>query len=146
MIQHQSTERGTVVKDFREFLLRGNLIDTAVGIVIGLAFTAVVTALVADIITPIIAAIFGKPDFSNLTFTINNSTFRYGSFINALISFVLIAFAVYFIVVKPVAAIRARRRSVEEATTRECPECTSEIPIAARRCPLCTAEIATAAA
>jgi len=144
MIQHQSTERGRVVKDFREFLLRGNLVDTAVGIVIGLAFAAVVTALVADIITPIIAAIFGKPDFSNLTFTIHKSRFLYGSFINAVISFVLIAFAVYYIIVKPVNAIRARRRAVEEATTRECPECLSEIPLAARRCSFCTAEVGAA--
>ena len=131
------------MKDFREFLLRGNLVDTAVGIVIGLAFAAVVTALVADIITPIIAAIVGKPDFSQLTFTIHKSKFFYGSFINAVISFVLIAFAVFYIVVKPVNAMRARRKVEEEATTRDCPECASEIPIVARRCPFCTAQLAT---
>jgi large conductance mechanosensitive channel len=134
------------VKDFRAFLLRGNLVDTAVGIVIGLAFAAVVTALVADIITPIIAAIFGQPDFSNLTFTIHKSRFLYGSFINAVVSFVLIAAAVFYIVVKPVNAIRQRRKAEEEATTRECPECLSEIPIAARRCSFCTAEVGAAGA
>jgi large conductance mechanosensitive channel len=133
------------VRGFREFVLRGNLIDTAVGIVIGLAFAALVTAFVADIITPIIAAIAGKPDFSRLTFTINKSHFLYGSFINAVLSFLFIAAAVYFFIVKPVAAIRARRAATEEATTRACPECTSEIPIAARRCPFCTAAIAPAA-
>jgi large conductance mechanosensitive channel len=134
------------VKDFRAFLLRGNLVDTAVGIVIGLAFAAVVTALVADIITPIIAAIFGQPDFSNLTFTIHKSRFLYGSFINAVVSFVLIAAAVFYIVVKPVNAIRRRREAEEEATTRECPECLSEIPIAARRCSFCTVEVGAAGA
>ena len=130
------------MKDFREFLLRGNLVDTAVGIVIGLAFAAVVTALVADIITPIIAAIVGKPDFSDLTFTIHKSRFLYGSFINAVLSFLLIAAAVYFIVVKPVNALRERRKVEDEATTRDCPECLSEIPIAARRCSFCTTELA----
>jgi large conductance mechanosensitive channel len=130
------------VKDFREFLLRGSLVDTAVGIVIGLAFAAVVTALVADIITPIIAAIVEKPDFSDLTFTINKSRFLYGSFINAVLSFVLIAFAVFYIIVKPVNAMRARRKAEEEATTHECPECLSEIPIAATRCAFCTAVVA----
>jgi large conductance mechanosensitive channel len=138
--------KGQVVKDFRAFLLRGNLVDTAVGIVIGLAFAAVVTALVADIITPIIAAIFGQPDFSNLTFTIHKSRFLYGSFVNAVVSFVLIAAAVFYIVVKPVNAIRQRRKAEEEATTRECPECLSEIPIAARRCSFCTAEVGAAGA
>ena len=97
--------KGAPGEDFREFLLRGNLVDTAVGIVIGLAFAAVVTAFVADLITPIIAAIFGKPDFSSLTFTINGSHFLYGAFINAVISFVAIAAAVFFFVVKPVNAL-----------------------------------------
>ena len=130
------------MKDFKAFLLRGNLVDMAVGIVIGLAFAAVVTALVADLITPIIAAVFGKPDFSNLTFTINKSKFFYGSFINAVISFVLIAAAVFFFVVKPVNAFIARRVKDEEATTRDCPECLSEIPNAATRCAFCTAQVA----
>jgi large conductance mechanosensitive channel len=134
------------VKDFREFLFRGNLVEVAVGLVMGLAFAAVVTAFVADIITPIIAAIFGKPDFSNLTFTIHKSHFFYGSFINALIAFVAIALAVFFFVVKPVNVIIERRKRNEEAVTRDCPECLSEIPIAAKRCSFCTAEVGPATA
>jgi large conductance mechanosensitive channel len=125
------------MKDFKEFLLRGNLVDTAVGIVIGLAFAAVVTALVADLITPLIAAIFGKPDFSGLSFTINGSHFLYGAFINALIAFILIAAVLFYLVIKPVNALRARRRA-EEPTTRDCPHCLSAIPVAAQRCAFCT--------
>jgi large conductance mechanosensitive channel len=136
------------VRDFREFLLRGNLVDMAVGIVIGIAFAAVVTALVADIITPIIAAIGGQPDFSGLSFTIHKSHFLYGAFINAVISFVVIAAAVFFLVVKPVNALMARRKTEPpvDTTTRACPECLSEIPIAARRCAFCTAEVGAGAA
>jgi large conductance mechanosensitive channel len=130
-----------MLKEFREFLLRGNLIEIAVGLVLALAFTAVVTSLVEDLITPIIAAIFGQPDFSGLTFTINDSTFRYGEFLNALIAFVLIAAVLFFLVVRPVNVILERRKRGEEATTRECPECLSEIPVAARRCAHCTAEV-----
>ncbi len=134
------------MKEFKVFLLRGNLVDMAVGIVIGIAFGAVVTAFVADLITPIIAAIFGQSDFSALTFTINGSKFLYGSFLNAVISFVTIAFAVFFFVVKPVNALMARRRTEgpEDPTTRACPECLSEIPIAASRCAFCTAEVGAA--
>ena len=132
------------VKGFREFLARGNLVDLAVAVVIGTAFTAVVAALVADVITPLIAAIAGKPDFSSLTFTINHSTFRYGAFFNALISFLIIAAVVYFLVVKPMAALLARSTRVKEATERDCPECLSSIPIAARRCKYCTADVAPA--
>ena len=134
------------MKDFREFLISGNLVDTAVGIVIGLAFAAVVTALVADLITPLIAAIFGKPDFSSLTFTINGSHFLYGAFINAVLSFVAIAAAVFFFVVKPVNSLR-ERRSAElplDVPTHPCPECLSDIPVAAHRCAFCTAEVAAA--
>ena len=134
----------THVKGFREFLTRGNLVDLAVAVVIGTAFTAVVAALVADVITPLIAAIAGKPDFSSLTFTINHSTFRYGAFFNALISFLIIAAVVYFLVVKPMAALLARSTRVKEATERDCPECLSSIPIAARRCKYCTADVAPA--
>jgi len=130
-----------MLKEFREFLLRGNLIEIAVGLVLALAFTTVVTSLVEDLITPIIAAIFGQPDFSGLTFTINDSTFRYGEFLNALIAFVLIAAVLFFLVVKPVNAILERRKRAAEPTTRECPECLSEIPLAARRCAYCTAEV-----
>jgi large conductance mechanosensitive channel len=131
------------MKDFKEFLLRGNLVDMAVGIVIGVAFAAVVTALVSDLITPLIAAIGGKPDFSSLSFTIHKSHFLYGSFFNALISFVVIAAVVFYFVVKPVNALMRRYRTEPEVvqTTRECPECLSQIPIAARRCAFCTAQL-----
>lgn len=132
-----------LLKDFREFLLRGNLVDLAIAFVIGVAFAAVVTALVEDLITPIIAAIAGKPDFSGLTFTINGSHFLYGHFLNAVITFVSIAAAVFFFVVKPVNALMARRKTeppVDESV-RQCPECLSDIPKAARRCAFCTAEV-----
>jgi large conductance mechanosensitive channel len=134
-----------MLQEFKAFLFRGNIVDLAVAVVIGIAFGAVITALVADIITPLIAAIFGSHDFSALTFTINNSTFLYGAFINAVISFVLIAAAVFFVVVKPMNAIDARRTKDEPAaTTRDCPECLSEIPLAAKRCRYCTAEVGAA--
>jgi large conductance mechanosensitive channel len=138
----------SAARDFKQFLLRGNVVDLAVGVVIGLAFGAVVTALVADLLTPLIAAIFGSHDFSGLTFTIHKSRFLYGSFLNALISFVTIAAAVFFLVVRPVNALMARRRTEPpvDATTRQCPECLSEIPIAARRCAFCTAVVGEGAA
>jgi large conductance mechanosensitive channel len=132
-----------LLKDFRTFLLRGNLVDMAVGIVIGIAFAALVTALVTDLITPIIAAIVGKPDFSGLSFTIHKSRFLYGDFLNAAITFASIAAAVFFFVVKPVNALLARRKTeppVDE-TVRQCPECLSEIPVAARRCAFCTVQL-----
>ena len=131
------------MKDFKEFLLRGNLVDMAVGIVIGVAFAAVVTALVGDLITPLIAAIGGKPDFSNLSFTINKSHFLYGSFINALITFVVIAAVIFFLVVKPVNALMARYKTEPdvEQTTKDCPHCLSSIPIGASRCAFCTADL-----
>jgi large conductance mechanosensitive channel len=134
------------VKEFKAFLLRGNVVDLAVAVVVGAAFGAVVTSLVANIITPIIAAIFGKQDFSNLTFTINGSVFRYGAFLNALIAFVTIAAAVFYFVVVPVNALMARRRTeppVDE-TVRSCPECLSDIPAKASRCAFCTAQVAPA--
>jgi large conductance mechanosensitive channel len=129
-----------VLKDFKEFLLRGNVVDLAVAVVIGVAFTALVTALVADLLTPLIAAIFGKHDFSSLTFTINGSVFRYGAFLNALIAFVSIAAAVFFFVVQPVNALMRRRRGDKDEgeSTRPCPECLSEIPREAHRCAFCT--------
>jgi large conductance mechanosensitive channel len=132
-----------MVKDFKTFLLRGNVVDLAVGLVIGIAFGAVVTALVADMITPIIAAIIGKPDFSSLTFTINGSKFLYGSFLNALLAFVAIAAAVFFFVVQPVNALMARRRTSTDADsdTKPCPECLSEIPKAARKCAFCASVV-----
>jgi large conductance mechanosensitive channel len=129
--------------EFRELILRGNVVDLAVGIVIGAAFGAVVTALVTDIITPIVS-IPGKTDFSSWTFSINSSVFRIGAFINAVISFILIAAAVFFFVVKPVNALMALRKTETPAgpTTRDCPYCLSKVPLAATRCAYCTADIA----
>jgi large conductance mechanosensitive channel len=111
-----------MLKEFREFVLRGNVVDLAVAVVMGAAFGAVVTAFVTDIITPVIAAIFGKPDFSGLQFTINGSTFRYGAFLNAVVSFLLIATAIFFFVVKPVNALMARRKAKEEPAPEAPPE------------------------
>jgi large conductance mechanosensitive channel len=133
-----------VLNDFKTFLFRGNVVDLAVAVVVGTAFTALVAALVADILTPIIAMVFGKHDFSQLTFTINSSTFKYGAFLNALITFVSVAAAVFFFVVLPVNALMSRRVQ-EDPETKECPQCTSAIPEKARRCPLCTSELAPAA-
>ncbi len=132
-----------MLKGFRSFILRGNVVDLAVGIVIGAAFGAVVTALVSDFITPIIAAIGGKPDFSSLYFTINGSKFAYGHFLNALISFLIIAAAVYFFVVIPVNRLMARYKpSAEEPVpTKDCPHCLSAIPAAATRCAFCTSDV-----
>jgi large conductance mechanosensitive channel len=131
----------TLVTDFKKFLVRGNVVDLAVAVVIGTAFAAVVKALVSDLLTPIIALIFGKPDFSNLAFTINSSHFAYGDFINALITFLSVAAAVFFFVVAPVTKLQ-ERRAQETPDEKECPECTSAIPIKARRCPQCTAQLA----
>jgi len=131
-------------KGFKQFMMRGNVIDLAVAVVMGAAFGAVVTAMVGDLITPLIAAIVGKPDFSGIQFTVNNSKFLIGDFINKLVSFVLIAAAVYFFVVVPVNAVVARMHRGEappDPTTKKCPECLSEIPIAAKRCAHCTTAI-----
>ena len=135
------------MKDFREFLLRGNLVDMAIGIVIGVAFAAVVAALVSDLITPLIAAIGGQPNFADLSFTIHKSHFLYGAFINALISFVVIAAVVFFFVVRPVNALMARYRTeppVDEPT-QKCPQRLSEIRVAASRCAFCTQPVGAAA-
>jgi large conductance mechanosensitive channel len=132
------------MKGFKQFLLRGNVLDLAVAVLMGAAFGAVVTALVKDLITPLIAAIVGKPDFSAIAFTINNSKFLVGDFINAVVSFLLIAAAVYFFVVLPVNRILARMRRGEaptDPTTKKCPECLSEVPIAARKCAFCTSAL-----
>ena len=129
------------MKGFREFLTRGNLVELAIAVVIGTAFTAVVTAVVVDLITPLIAAIAGKPDFSSHPFTINHTTFRSGAYFNALISFLIIAAVVYFLVVKPMAALLTRLDRNKAATERDCPECLSSIPIAATRCKYCTVEV-----
>ncbi len=127
------------MKGFRAFLLRGNVIELATAVVIGVAFGVVITAFVKDLVTPLIAAIGGQPDFSTLTFTINNSKFLYGDFLNALIAFVLISAVVYFLVIAPYTALMARSRKEPPAdpTTKKCPECLSEIPIDARRCAFC---------
>ncbi len=129
-------------KEFKAFILRGNVVDLAVGIVIGAAFGALVTAFVKDLLTPLIAALFGKPNFSNLTFSINNSTFYYGDFVNFVISFLLVAAALFFFVIKPInwLTARARREPAPEPDTTKCPECLSVIPVGARRCAFCTAE------
>ena len=133
------------MKDFKEFLLRGNLVDMAVGIVIGLAFAAVITALVADLITPLIAAIGGKPNFANLSFAVNHSHFLYGAFINALITFLIIAAVIFFLIVKPVNALMARRRTetAVDAATQKCAHCLSEIPVGATVCAFCTRDVAS---
>src|SRR5689334_7359362 len=133
-----------MLKGFRTFILRGNVLDLAVAVVIGGAFGAVVTALVKDLITPLIAALVGKPDFSAILFEVNGSKFLIGDFLNALTAFVLISAAIYFFVVLPVNALTARMRRGEvppDPTTRKCPECLSEVPIAARRCAFCTSSL-----
>jgi large conductance mechanosensitive channel len=134
----------SVLKEFKQFLLRGNVVDLAVAVVIGAAFAAVVQALVADILTPLIAAIFGKPNFSTLSFTINSSHFLYGDFLNAVFSFVTIAAVVFFFVVKPINFLieRSRREPPLDPTTMKCPECLSEVPLAAKRCAYCTVQLA----
>jgi len=134
-----------MLSGFKQFILRGNVVDLAVGVVIGAAFGAVVTAFTKDLLTPFIAAIVGKPDFSAIHFTINGSLFPVGDFINAAVSFVLVAAAVYFFVVTPLNALIARMRKAPapaDPTTKKCPECLSEIPIGAHRCAHCCSQVA----
>ena len=132
-----------MLKGFGQFLMRGNVIDLAVAVVICGAFGAIVTALVKDLITPLIAAIVGKPDFSAIAFTINNSKFAIGDFINAVVAFLLVAFAIYFFVVVPMNSVTARFKKPDAAPAlKECPECLSDIPAAAKRCKFCTAAVA----
>jgi large conductance mechanosensitive channel len=135
-----------MLKEFRDFVLRGNVVELAVAVVIGAAFGAVVTAFVASFVTPLIAAIGGKPDFSALAFTINGSKFTYGAFFNALLSFLIIAAVIFFFVVRPLNKLMARFKTEGpvDKPTHECPSCLSEIPIAARRCAFCTSEVAPA--
>ncbi|HWD73883.1 MAG TPA: large conductance mechanosensitive channel protein MscL [Solirubrobacteraceae bacterium] len=133
-----------MLQDFKKFLFRGNVVDLAVAVVVGTAFTALVKALVTDILTPIIALIFGKPNFEALSFTINGSHFLYGDLLNALFTFLTIAAVVFFLVVAPINTLMARR-ATEDPATKECPECTSAIPLRARRCPQCTSELAATA-
>jgi large conductance mechanosensitive channel len=139
-----------MLKEFKQFILRGNVIDLAVAVVVGAAFTAVIAAMVKDLITPLIAAIFGKPNFSSLTFTVNHSKFNYGSFLNALISFLIVATVVFFAVVTPLTQLMKRLNLLptEEPApvTRPCPECLSDVPEQARRCAFCTSELPLSAA
>jgi large conductance mechanosensitive channel len=129
-----------MIKGFRDFLLRGNVIDLAVAVIIGAAFTAIVTSFVSNIINPLIAAIVGKPDFSALVLTVNGGVIKYGNFLDSVISFVLIATVVYFMIVAPMNYVMAKMRKpeAEEPTTKSCPQCLSDIPLAATRCKFCT--------
>lgn len=132
-----------MVKGFGRFLMRGNVVDLAVAVVIGAAFSAVVTAFTKDLLTPLIAALFGKPDFAALAFTLNGSRFAVGDFFNAIVSFVLVAAAIYFFVVSPMNALveRLKKPEPEPLAMRECPQCLSEIAAAAKRCKFCTSPI-----
>src|SRR5215211_3749786 len=135
-----------MLKEFRDFILRGNVVELAVAVVVGAAFGAVVTAFVSSFVTPLIAAIGGKADFSALAFTINGSRFTYGLFLNALVSFLIIAAVVFFFIVRPLNTLMARRRPEPpvDRVVRPCPECLSDIPQEARRCAFCTAEVGAA--
>lgn len=128
-----------MLKEFKQFLLRGNVVDLAVGVVIGAAFGTIVSALVSDLLTPLVAAIAKVPDFNGLAFTVNGSKFLIGHFINALISFVLVASAVFFCVIKPMNMLiaRSRKEAPADPTTKKCTECLSEIPADAKRCSYC---------
>jgi large conductance mechanosensitive channel len=136
-----------IINEFKAFILRGNVIDLAIAVVIGVAFGAVVTALVTDLITPLIAAIGGQPDFSAVYFVVHNSKFRIGDFIDEIISFLIIAAVLFFLVIKPINALEARRKSGEappDPTTKDCPYCLSTIPIKATRCAYCTQDLTAA--
>lgn len=129
-----------MIKGFKDFILRGNVIDLAVAVIIGVAFGAIVTSLVTNIITPLIAAIVGKPDFSALTFTLNGGIIKYGSFLNSVIDFLLLASVVYFVIVVPMNYVMSRLKKpvVAEVTTKVCAQCISDVPLAASRCKFCT--------
>jgi large conductance mechanosensitive channel len=130
------------VSGFRKFLMRGNLVDMAVAVVVGVAFNSVVQSLISGLITPLITAITGKKTyFANLTFYLHGSTFHYGAFVNALISFVVIAAVVYYLLVAPASRLTAIAQRNKLATDRQCPECLSQIPLAAKRCMYCTSEV-----
>ena len=135
-----------MIKEFRQFILRGNLVDLAVAVVVGTAFTALVNQFVKSIITPLVAAVFGKPDFSNLAFTINSSRFTYGDFLNALLTFLIVAAVMFFLVVKPVNALMERFKTEPDVDkeTRDCPECLSAVPVGATRCAFCTSTLSPA--
>ena len=127
-----------MIKGFKEFILRGNVIDLAVAVIIGAAFTAIVTSLVTNIITPLVAAIVGKPDFSALTFNVHGGVIKYGNFLNAAIAFFLVASTVYFFIVVPMNYALARFKKPVDPTTKPCAQCLSDIPLAATRCKFCT--------
>ena len=145
-------KRGSAMKiidEFKAFILRGNVVDLAIAVVIGAAFGAIVTALVSDLITPLIAAIGGQPNFSGIYFTIHNSRFRIGDFIDSVLSFLIIAAVVFFLVIQPINALQARRKSGEappDPTTKDCPYCLSTIPVRATRCAYCTQDLSGPAA
>jgi large conductance mechanosensitive channel len=137
-----------MLKDFRAFILRGNLVDLAVAVVIGAAFGAVIASLVKDLVTPLLAAIGGKPSFAGLSFTVNKSHFLYGDFINAVLAFLIVAAVLFFLVIRPVNALMSRQKTEPdvESETRDCPQCLSAIPVGARRCAFCTSEVPLAPA
>jgi large conductance mechanosensitive channel len=137
-----------MLTEFKQFILRGNVVDLAVAVVIGAAFGAIVTSLVTNIITPLIAAIFGQPDFSGLSFTLNGSEILYGAFLNSVIAFLIIATVIFFAVVKPMNAVMTRMRTepTPDPLTGKCPFCLSEVQVGATRCPFCTQEITAVAA
>ena len=133
-----------IIQEFKKFLLRGNVVDLGIAVVIGAAFSAIVNSFVKDLLTPLIAALGGNPDFSNLKFTINNSQFLYGDFLNALISFLIVSSVIFFLIITPMNALVSRthkEKKPADPTTKKCPECFSEINIKATRCAFCTAEI-----
>ncbi|MCL5774822.1 MAG: large conductance mechanosensitive channel protein MscL [Patescibacteria group bacterium] len=132
-----------MLKDFKQFILRGNVVDLAIGVVMGAAFTSVVNSLVKDILTPFIAAIFKQPDFSGLYFTLNHSRFTYGNFINSLVSLIIVSTAIYFFVVTPLNSLitRMRKEAPVDPATKKCPECLSDIPKEAKRCAYCTSQV-----
>jgi large conductance mechanosensitive channel len=133
----------SILADFKKFLLRGNLVELAVAFVMGVVFAALLKAFIADLITPIIALVFGEPEFGELSFTINGSHFAYGDFLNNVFTFLTTAATIFFFVVRPYNRL-IDRRAQEDPDTKDCPECTSTIPVGARRCPLCTAELTVA--
>lgn len=134
-----------MLKGFRDFIARGNVVELAVAVVIGTAFGALVSALVTDLITPLAAAVFGEPDFSALSLSVNGSELRYGAFLNALVAFLTIAAAVYFLVVVPLNAYERRKHGPGGPKTRDCPECLSAVPVAATRCAFCATELSAEA-
>jgi large conductance mechanosensitive channel len=129
-----------MLKGFRDFLLRGNVVDLAVAVIIGGAFGAITTSFVTNVVTPLIAAIVGKPDFSAFELNVHGGIVKYGVFLNAVISFLLIATVIYFLIVVPMNYVMAKTKKpvVEEVTTKPCPQCLSDIPLAAQRCKFCT--------